>query len=99
MEQDNLLDKNECKEENLQLTENLNSEFELNLNYEIIDRSDPAPINYRKIRLTWGEYFKKLYNVSLIILISFVIYFYYIYGKTNMSSHTHTHTEEIVKLP
>jgi len=67
--------------DNLSSKSDLNSEF--NFNYEIIDRSDPIPINYREIRLTWGKYFKKLYNISLIILISFVIYFYYIYGKNN----------------
>lgn len=54
--------------------------------YEIIDNSDSPPINFRKIKLTWNEYFKKLYNISLIILISTVIYFYYVYGKTNNSN-------------
>lgn len=54
--------------------------------YEIIDSSDSPPINFRKIKLTWNEYFKKLYNISLIILISTVIYFYYVYGKTNSNS-------------
>ena len=49
--------------------------------YEIIDSSNPIPINFRKIKLTWNEYFKKLYNITLIILISTVIYFYYVYGK------------------
>lgn len=89
-------DKNNDKDNDNDNLSDHNSEFELiDDNYEIIDRSDPAPINYRKIRLTWGEYFKKLYNISLIILISFVIYFYYIYGKTNTS----VNTEEIVKLP
>jgi len=51
--------------------------------YEIIDNSDPPPINFRKMKLTWNEYFKKLYNISLIILISTIIYFYYVYGKKN----------------
>jgi hypothetical protein len=51
--------------------------------YEIIDSSDSPPINFRKMKLTWNEYFKKLYNISLILLISTIIYFYYVYGKTN----------------
>lgn len=51
--------------------------------YEIIDSSDSPPINFRKMKLTWNEYFKKIYNITLIILISTVIYFYYVYGKTN----------------
>jgi hypothetical protein len=51
--------------------------------YEIIDSSDSPPINFRKMKLTWNEYFKKLYNISLILLISTILYFYYVYGKTN----------------
>lgn len=54
--------------------------------YEIIDSSDSPPINFRKMKLTWNEYIKKLYNISLIILITTVIYFYYVYGKTNNSN-------------
>lgn len=51
--------------------------------YEIIDNSDSPPINFRKVKLTWNEYLKKTYNITLIILISTIIYFYYIYGKSN----------------
>lgn len=50
--------------------------------YDIIDTSNPTPVNLRNIKLTWMEYFNKLYNISLIMLISFVIYFYYVYGKS-----------------
>lgn len=49
--------------------------------YDIIDTSNPTPVNFRNVKLTWTEYFNKLYNISLIMLISFVIYFYYVYGK------------------
>jgi hypothetical protein len=54
--------------------------------YEIINSSDSPPINFRKMKLTWNEYFKKLYNISLIIVISTIVYFYYIYGKTNTTN-------------
>jgi len=54
--------------------------------YEIIDSSDTPPINFRKMKLTWNEYFKKLYNITLIILISTIIYFYYVYSKTNSNT-------------
>lgn len=60
--------------------------------YEIIDSSDSPPINFRKMKLTWNEYFKKLYNISLIILISTVIYFYYVYSKT------YTQNNEVSKI-
>lgn len=65
--------------------------------YEIIDSSDSPPINFRKIKLTWNEYFKKLYNISLIILISTVIYFYYVYGKTN-TQNTPNNNNELSKI-
>lgn len=50
--------------------------------YDIINTSIYEPVNIRKSKLTWNEYFNKLYNITLIILISTVIYFYYVYGKT-----------------
>lgn len=52
--------------------------------YEVIDTSNSIPINFRKIKLSWNEYFKKLYNITLIMLISTIIYiYYYVYRKTN----------------
>lgn len=51
--------------------------------YEIINTSNSTPINFRKIKLSWNEYFKKLYNITLIMLISTIIYIYYVYRKTN----------------
>ena len=58
--------------------------------YEIINASKPQPINFRNIKLTWNEYFKKIYNISLIILVSAIIYIYYIYTKTNKQNKTNT---------
>lgn len=49
--------------------------------YEIINNSFPEIINPRKIRKTWCQYFRKKYTVSVILSVSIVIYFYYIYKR------------------
>lgn len=47
--------------------------------FEIINTSDPEPINYRKLKRTWSEYFRKIYMTYIILSISISLYFYYLY--------------------
>lgn len=49
--------------------------------YEIIDESRCTPIKNRYRKQTWYEYFRKIYMVSVILMISIIIYFYYSYGN------------------
>lgn len=49
--------------------------------YEIINESRCIPIKNRYRKQTWYEYFRKLYMVSVILIISIVVYFYYSYSK------------------
>lgn len=51
------------------------------LDYEIINESKCVPIKNRYRKQTWYEYFRKIYMVTLILIMSIVIYFYYSYGK------------------
>ena len=52
--------------------------------FEVIDHSSPVLINNRYRRQTWYEYFRKLYMVSVILIISLVIYFYYSYRRSDV---------------
>ena len=45
--------------------------------FEIINSSNPDPINYRKLKITWYEYFRKMYMTFIILFISITIYVYY----------------------
>lgn len=56
--------------------------------YEIINESKCIPIKNRYRKQTWYEYFRKLYMVTVILIISIVVYFYYSYGnrKDNITS-------------
>jgi len=49
--------------------------------YEIINNSFPEIIHPRKMKRTWSQYFRKKYTVSVILSVSIVIYFYYIYKR------------------
>jgi hypothetical protein len=49
--------------------------------YEIINESICIPIKNRYRKQTWYEYFRKLYMVTVILIISIVVYFYYSYGN------------------
>jgi hypothetical protein len=49
--------------------------------YEIINESRCIPIKNRYRKQTWYEYFRKLYMVSVILMISIIVYFYYSYGN------------------
>lgn len=49
--------------------------------YEIINESKCIPIKNRYRRQTWYEYFRKLYMVTVILIISIVVYFYYSYSR------------------
>jgi hypothetical protein len=49
--------------------------------YEIINESICIPIKNRYRKQTWYEYFRKLYMVSVILMISIIVYFYYSYGN------------------
>ena len=49
--------------------------------YEIINESRCIPIKNRYRKQTWYEYFRKLYMVSVILIISIIVYFYYSYGN------------------
>lgn len=51
------------------------------MDYEIINESKCVPIKNRYRKQTWYEYFRKLYMVSVILIISIVVYFYYSYSK------------------
>jgi hypothetical protein len=52
-----------------------------NSDYEIINESKCIPIKNRYRRQTWYEYFRKLYMVTVILIISIVVYFYYSYSR------------------
>ena len=54
--------------------------------FEIINESKFKVINNRYRKQTWPEYFRKLYMVSVILIISIVIYFYYTYKKSDILS-------------
>ena len=47
------------------------------LDFEIINESKFTPIKNRYRKISWKEYFKKVYNVSIILIISIIIYIYY----------------------
>jgi hypothetical protein len=49
--------------------------------YEIINESNCIPIKNRYRKQTWYEYFRKLYMVTVILIVSIVIYFYYSYSN------------------
>lgn len=49
--------------------------------YEIINESKCIPIKNRYRKQTWYEYFRKLYMVTVILIISIVVYFYYSYSR------------------
>ena len=49
--------------------------------YEIINESRCIPIKNRYRKQTWYEYFRKLYMVSVILIVSIIVYFYYSYGN------------------
>ena len=51
--------------------------------YEIINESKCIPIKNRYRKQTWYEYFRKVYMVSMILIISTVIYIYYVYKQTD----------------
>lgn len=55
-----------------------------NCDYEIINESVCKPIKNRYRKQTWYEYFRKLYMVSVILIISIVVYFYYSYKKSDI---------------
>lgn len=49
--------------------------------YEIIDTIHTQKINNRYTKLTWNQYFNKIYNTSIIICVSSIIYIYYYSSK------------------
>jgi hypothetical protein len=49
--------------------------------YEIINESKCVPIKNRYRKQTWYEYFRKVYMVTVILIISIVVYFYYSYSR------------------
>ena len=52
--------------------------------FEVVDHSSPVLINNRYRRQTWYEYFRKLYMISVILIVSIVVYFYYSYRRSDV---------------
>lgn len=72
---DNLECVNECNCPDIDIVDNDYTD------YEIINESKCIPIKNRYRKQTWYEYFRKLYMVTVILIISIVVYFYYSYSK------------------